>query len=312
MTNSSVHVAVGVIENEQGEVLIAKRHGHLHQGGLWEFPGGKINTGESVFTALQREFSEEVALQINSSEPLIRIPFAYPDKKVLLDVHRITAFQGEAQGLEGQEVRWVKKDELSQFDFPAANRTIIHCINLPETYLITGKFQNQGDFKNHLSNALKQGIKLVQLRLRQSDSAEFIEYANIAQDICAEHDAKLLLNTSAEFVLKHGFNGVHINSPRLMQYKSRPVAKEIYLGASVHNEDELKQAIAIEADLVVISPVLPTPSHPGEAGLGWETFHALTEQATMPVYALGGMSEQTIDRARELGAHGIAGISNWW
>ncbi|MDH5407871.1 MAG: Nudix family hydrolase [Gammaproteobacteria bacterium] len=312
MTSSPVHVAVGVIENEQGEILIARRPDHLHQGGLWEFPGGKVEADETVLEALQREFAEEVALTINRSEPLIRIPFNYSDKHVLLDVQRVTRYQGAAEGMEGQEVRWVKKDELVKYDFPAANRTIIHSINLPETYLITGKFQDRDDFKHHLINALRKGIKLVQLRLRQSDDVEFLEFATIAKHVCAEHGARLLLNTATDFVQKNDFDGVHLNSHRLMQCDSRPIDKDKWLAASVHNEEELEQANVIEADFIVVSPVLPTPSHPGEAGLGWDSFHALAEQATMPVYALGGMSEQTIKQARDLGAQGIAGISNWW
>ena len=100
-----VHVAVGVIEDAQGRILIARRPAHLHQGGLWEFPGGKVAEHEDVLTTLRRELHEEVGIDIKQTKPLITIEHDYGDKQVWLDVHRVTAFQGEAHGREGQPVK---------------------------------------------------------------------------------------------------------------------------------------------------------------------------------------------------------------
>lgn len=124
----TVHVAVGVIL-QQNQVLIARRHAHQHQGGLWEFPGGKVEAGETTATALARELREEVNLQLPAAvfTPLLKIPFQYPDKQVLLDVYRadISAEQAAAvQGNEGQAIRWVALSELGQYEFPAANAPI--------------------------------------------------------------------------------------------------------------------------------------------------------------------------------------------
>ena len=312
MSESPVHVAVGVVENEHGDILIAKRPDHLHQGGLWEFPGGKVEQGESVLAALKREFIEEVALQVSQSDPLIRIPYSYPDKKVLLDVHKIKSYQGDAHGQEGQEIRWVAKEQLIDYEFPAANRTIVQCLRLPEIYLITGKFADLVEFQVRLETALQGGVRLVQLRTRQTDSVTLEKLVKSAKQLCYSYQAKLFVNTTPEFAIAYELDGVHLNSVRLMQCAQRPLPDDKWVAASVHNEAELQHALDINADLVVVSPVLPTPSHPGEAGLGWEAFHALTEQASMPVYALGGMSEKTIAQAKTLGAQGIAGISNWW
>ena len=101
---SHIHVAVGVVQNAHVEILITQRPEHLHQGRLWAFPGGKVEQGEDVLHALQREFKEEVGITIESTELLIQIPFHYPDKSVLLDVFRVTAFSGVASGLEGQAI----------------------------------------------------------------------------------------------------------------------------------------------------------------------------------------------------------------
>lgn len=120
-----IHVAVGIILNTDGQILLAKRPEHLHQGGKWEFPGGKVEQNETVTQALIRELKEEVALNVHSSEPFMALSYDYPDKQVLLDIHTVSDFTGEAQGLEGQQIVWVDKHELTHYDFPDANKPIL-------------------------------------------------------------------------------------------------------------------------------------------------------------------------------------------
>ncbi|WP_337880182.1 8-oxo-dGTP diphosphatase MutT [Rheinheimera sp.] len=119
-----VHVAVGIILRQQ-QVLLALRPDKLHQGGRWEFPGGKVEAGESTAQALARELAEEVALQVHSSTPWFDLTYDYPEKTVRLDIHLVQDFSGEAQGLEGQPVRWVPLSELGQYQFPDANQPIL-------------------------------------------------------------------------------------------------------------------------------------------------------------------------------------------
>lgn len=120
-----IHVAVGIILNTDGQILLAKRPEHLHQGGKWEFPGGKVEQNETVTQALISELKEEVALNVHSSEPFMALSYDYPDKQVLLDIHTVSDFTGEAQGLEGQQIVWVDKHELTHYDFPDANKPIL-------------------------------------------------------------------------------------------------------------------------------------------------------------------------------------------
>lgn len=122
---SQVHVAVGVIINEQQQILIAKRADHLHQGGLWEFPGGKVESGESIEQALARELEEELGLTVEHCEPLIEVTHDYGDKAVLLDVWLVKHFSGEASGREGQPIQWIPLTKLDDYPFPAANQPII-------------------------------------------------------------------------------------------------------------------------------------------------------------------------------------------
>lgn len=129
---SLVHVAVAVIVNEQQQVLIALRQSHQHQGGLWEFPGGKVEAGELIEVALAREVEEELGIEIANMSPLIEIKHDYQDKSVLLDVWSTRHFKGEPKGREGQMIKWCDINALANFDFPAANKTIIKAIQASE------------------------------------------------------------------------------------------------------------------------------------------------------------------------------------
>ncbi len=127
--NSTVHVAVGVLLNDNHEVLIAMRPAESHQGGLWEFPGGKVEEGESVEYALNREFKEELGISVQACTPLIQIRHEYSDKLVMLDVWRIEKFSGIPQGREGQAIEWRALSKLRAVDFPKANDRIIRELN---------------------------------------------------------------------------------------------------------------------------------------------------------------------------------------
>lgn len=120
-----VHVAVGLVFHSNGKVLVAKRADDAHQGGLWEFPGGKVETHESVDIALARELREELDIHISAASPVMQIPHDYGDKKVLLDVWAVNAFSGTPIGREGQAIKWLSINELSSHQFPKANKTIV-------------------------------------------------------------------------------------------------------------------------------------------------------------------------------------------
>jgi len=135
----SIHVAVAVLLNDAGWVLITRRNEKQHQGGLWEFPGGKVEPGESVATALSRELQEELAVTPTSSDPLLQIQHDYGDREVLLDVHCIRAWEGEPRGLEGQPLAWVSPTALADFDFPEANRPIAKALQANEFVATSGR-----------------------------------------------------------------------------------------------------------------------------------------------------------------------------
>lgn len=310
-----LHVVAAVIENDRGEVLIARRHEHLHQGGLWEFPGGKVEAGEDRFNALRRELGEELGIETLDAHPLIRIPYHYPDRQVLLDVWRVNTYRGEPHGAEGQPIKWVPRDELYRYDFPAANRPIINAARLPSRYLITpepGDKANWPIFLRQLEQSLKSGISLVQLRATQLDSRQFLALAEEVVACCHRYGAKLLLNADISAVDASGADGIHLNAGRLKAAERRPVEEGQLCAASCHSLEELRRAEQLGLDFALLSPVMPTATHPQAPPMGWSGFQSLSEQCSIPLYALGGMTPEDLPDAWRYGAQGIAAIRALW
>jgi 8-oxo-dGTP diphosphatase len=312
-----VHVAVAVIVNDD-ETCISLRHNQAHQGGLWEFPGGKIEPGETVEQALIREIAEELGLVIECSRPLITVTHHYSDKSVCLHVRKVLSYKGSAHGVEGQQVKWVPVSQLSLYDFPEANLPIIKAMQLPEKYLITGSFIDHHDFMSRLDTSIKNGIRLVQLRLKSGCLQQAAQVQALVADasrLCKQSKVKLMLNLSADYLgavdlSQIDFDGFHSDSKSLMVLSQRKPGR--LFSASCHNIDELLQAEALQADFVVLSPVRKTASHPEVQALGWQQFTALVENISVPVFALGGLSEDDMEKAWSCGAQGVAAISAFW
>lgn len=313
MPKRRVHVAAAAIFNDQGQVLIARRPSIADQGGLWEFPGGKLAPYETGLEALRRELREELGFNILRAQPLIRVHHEYPDKHILLDVWETRDFEGEPWGREGQAVRWVNPSDLTRYAFPAANGPIIRAVVLPHDYLITGQASDEDDFDQKLERALvEDNIRLVQLRAHELDDKAYRARAERALERCHAHDASLILNSSLETFQAVGADGLHLPSKELMALTHRPVPEDKWLAASAHNAEQLAQAQKIGCDFATLSPVRDTPSHPGAVTIGWHDLQQMVECVTMPVYALGGTSRQDNDRARAVGAQGIASIREFW
>ncbi len=310
--NRRLDVAVGILV-DRGKVFITRRSPNSHQGGKWEFPGGKIEPGENALSALKRELKEELDIDVQGALPLLQIRHAYHDRDVLLDVWRITDYRGTPHGHEGQEARWISCADLPQLEFPEADWPILRRLWLPALYLISDSRRfGEDKFPAMLERALRAGARLVQLREPHLSPDEYQAYARKIAGLCHRYGAKLLLNADPAWVPACGADGAHLNSRRLGEWQERPLGKEYWIGASCHDASELKQAARLGADFAVLSPVAPTASHPEAVPLGWDTFTQLCAAAALPVYALGGMRAQDLDRARRAGARGLAMVSEIW
>ncbi len=301
-----LHVAVGVIKDSENRILISKRANDVHQGGLWEFPGGKVEDGESVMAALKRELSEELGIGVNHARPMIKIRHHYRDLSVLLDVWEVDDFSGITHGREGQQIKWQSKDSLQANDFPAANKAIIKAVQLPRRYAILDDADKKALLPS-LEKILENGVRLIQARLKNLRQDEVEAFFAQAMPLCGQHQARLLLNSAVVNASRINADGLHLTSVDLMALTARPQIDGL-LGASCHNLEQLQQAEKIGVDFVVLAPVLPTLTHPDVTTLGWQRFAELLEQVNLPVFALGGVSVEDMDKALFAGAQGVAGI----
>ncbi|MFZ2725079.1 MAG: Nudix family hydrolase [Methylococcaceae bacterium] len=304
--NPPLHVAVGVIKNAAGEILLSQRSKAAHQGGLWEFAGGKLEARETAPQALARELQEELGITIQSITPLITVNHHYPDLSVCLHVFLVTQFSGEVTNREQQPLQWLKPSDLHKLQFPAANQPIICAAQLPPFYAILD--DNEADLIIHkLKTLLSNGITLIQARLKRLSADAVKNFLIQAQALCADYGASLLLNSDVAGIDNLTVEGLHLTSSALLALKQRPQGYR-WLAASCHNLKELQHAQAIGVDFVVIAPVLATPTHPQTLPLGWQAFSELVAQTNLPSYALGGLSKADLSVVQHAGAQGIAAI----
>ncbi|WP_340123057.1 Nudix family hydrolase [Methylobacter svalbardensis] len=315
-----LQVAVGVVKNPEGKILISLRHADLHQGGLWEFPGGKIEASETAKFALARELKEELNITVTAATPLITINHQYPDRFVQLNVFLVEQFSGEAKSLEGQPFKWVTPAELEHYVFPTANQPIITAARLPHHYAILDD-ADEAVLLPNLTKLLNRGVKLIQARLKTLPPAAVAKFIEQAYPLCQQQQALLLMNSAVDCSVE--VDGIHLTSRDLMalrpcsgqpfwlrsgQALTTRSGNSKWLAASCHNLEQLQQAQKIGVDFVVLAPVLATQTHPGAASLGWEQFADLVAKVNMPVYALGGMTETSLTTAQQSGGQGIAAI----
>ncbi len=315
MSSKLIHVVIAVIHDNE-TIVVAKRPDNVHKGGLWEFPGGKLEAGESPDNALIRELEEELGITPVEYEPLIQIPYHYPEKSVLLDVWTVSRWHGELQGREGQRIQRVSLAGLSGLEFPEANRPVIRACQLADHYVITPDIAalktRRVEFMANLTEVLNQDISLLQLRQTNLGSGDYAELAKEVICRCHDKQCRVLLNSEPELVVQLGADGVHLNRYRLQARSDRPLGTDLLVAASCHNEQELAQASLLQADFALLGPINMTATHPGCDGIGWERFGQLVSNMAMPVYAIGGMSSGDIATARCYGGQGVATITASW
>ena len=308
-----VHVVAGVIQDARGRILLARRTEGRDLAGLWEFPGGKVDPGETPEEALARELHEELGIRIEASAPLIAVPQAYRNKRIVLDVRRIVAWTGNAVGREQQALAWAPPTKLASYPMPPADRPVVAALRQPDAYLITPEpdASRQELFLDNLDRALKAGVRRVQLRSLASDPGALRPLAEAVLKRCRAAGAELLVNANIELARALGV-GVHLRAAQCMALRERPLPAKYTVAASCHDGAELRHAEDIGVDFVVLGPVAATPSHPERPPLGWDGFARLREGIALPIYALGGMSAADLARARGHGAQGIAAIRGLW
>lgn len=321
MPMKRIHVMAAVIERGDA-VFIARRPDHLHQGGKWEFPGGKLEAGETPLQGLTRELHEEIGIEVQSAQPLIRISHDYPDKSVLLDVWRVTVFSGDPHGKEGQQVLWVPRHALHEFEFPAANVPIVAAVQLPTLYAISPDVESIADFVQELRDTVTRGHRLIQIRARQLTPENGNFLLAEMRELKRQYPVSFLCNSALDLIAGDAlqtrdwsgadvFDGLHMTSRDLAQLSRRPDNLR-WLAASCHSLEEIRLAEKLGVDFVTLSPVKPTQTHPDAQPLGMTQFAEWVELARVPVFGLGGLGEQDLSALVAAGAQGVAGIRGLW
>lgn len=316
LENSPIlHVVAGVLRDPQGRILLAQRHPSSPFAGLWEFPGGKCEPGESPEQALRRELLEELGVEIGLVSRLIRVPWIYPEKTIILEVYCVASYHGVAYAREGQALQWKAIAKLDVNEMLPADRPVVHALHLPAQYVITPSLESMQDVEslvNSLQTLLASGSRLLQLRAPRLKREDLRMLAVDLRAKCHRYDAQLLVNADIDLAKELNLDGVHLCSAQLFALDRRPLPSNKWVAASCHNWEELTRAIYLNVDFATLSPITHTSSHPGVQSLGWQQFSQLCEAAPFPVYALGGLKLTDLEIARHHGAQGIAGISAFW
>lgn len=305
-----IEVAVGIVEDAEGRVLIGQRPEGKAYAGYWEFPGGKIEPGESVAQALARELNEELGLQTEACAPLLTLVHRYPEYTVRLHIRRVDRFSGEAWSREAQQLAWVPKQELHTWKLLQADGPVVQAICRPPDYVFTPP---SGDAELLLAGVrrLPEGAML---RLRRPELND-IDYESLASKLlplCQQRQLTLLLDRGAEMAVRIGAAGLHLDERALFSAPDRAQLPAGWIiAASVHDANGLRRA-ADCADVAVLGAVKETDSHPDRQPLGWSGFADLCEQARLPVYGIGGLSPSDMEQVRQCGGQGVAGISAYW
>ena len=306
----SIHVVAAVITDPRGRILLARRGDGRDLAGLWEFPGGKREPGETSEDALIRELQEELGITVQVGAAFMEVPQLYPDKRLRLDVRHVSTWSGKPRGLEGQALAWVAPDKLGRYAMPPADRPVVAALLQPDRYLITPEPIGDGSaWLAQLSSALAAGVRRVQLRSRTAHP-QWHALATEAVRRCRAAGAQVMVNGDLALAQALG-TGLHLRASQLADHASVSLDGGP-LSASCHDADELHAAQALGCDFVVLGPVQSTASHPGATPLGWDTFARLRESVSLPIYALGGLAPAHIPESRRHGAQGIAAISGLW
>lgn len=305
MSRSIVRVAAAVLLRPDGQVLLAQRPPGKPYAGYWEFPGGKLEPGETPRAALVRELAEELGIVVTRASPWFVQEFVYPHAHVELNFFRVHAWTGELTGHDGQAFAWQEPGRYDVGPLLPANTRILAALALPLVYGITdAEDSDEARFLARAERAFARGLRLVQVR---DKSWPLGRRAALAREMVAQahrYGARVLWNGTIDEAHAAGCDGVHWTAATLRAASARPDG--MLCAASCHDAHEVALAGRLALDFAVLGPVAPTPTHPEALPLRWDGFVRAVQDARLPVYALGGLRAEDLDGAIAHGAHGVA------
>jgi 8-oxo-dGTP diphosphatase len=319
-------VAVAVFIRPDGCFLLSSRPAGKPYAGFWEFPGGKIERGETVFDALRRELIEELNVVIDRASPWFTYMMHYEHASVRLHAWRVTQWHdvdaGGMRGMEGQQWRWQCLDAITVAPTLLGCAPIFRALALPTTYVVTNASEVGGEAylkqiravwsKNasERPSMLEFGSKqicfprLVQIRENAMLREEKLAFSTSLISQARKVNALVMVNSDLALARTTNANGVHLTSAQLKTIEARPDFD--WVGASVHTTAELARAAELKCDFAVLGSVKQTASHPGQTPIGWTKFGDMVRNSPIPVFAIGGLTHADMADALAHGAHGIA------
>jgi 8-oxo-dGTP diphosphatase len=294
-----VRVAAAVILGSGGEVLLAQRPAGKAYAGYWEFPGGKLEPGETVHDALVRELSEELGLEVVDAAPWLVQRYTYPHADVELNFFRVFAFTGEPFGHDGQAFRWQTPGRFDVAPLLPANTAILRALELPPVCgVVPPATLADPSSPTILRRALDQGLGLI--RVDAAAGAAIGERAAIERlaGLAAAAGARVLLGGNESDARALGCAGVHWTAAELRAATARPA--DLLVGATCAHAADIAQAGALGLDFVELERVATS------AVDGWAAFAQAIAATAVPVFARGGLARSDLAFAQRQGAHGVA------
>ncbi len=306
-----VEVAAGVLIRRDRRFLLASRPAGKPYASYWEFPGGKVEPGEPVASTLARELHEELGIDIGTAYPWVVRVFDYPHALVRLHFFRVFEWNGEIHAREHQRFGFFSTSDLPDGPLLPATLPLLRWLALPPHYAISAVARLGRDvFLQRLESALARGLTLVQFREPELDRDAAAAIFDDVRARARAAGATLLVNSGHHHSLWDRADGVHLTAADLAASNERPEFG--WVGASVHSTADIERAGALQLDFVAMGAVLPTGTHPHQRPLGWSAFAALIANASLPVFALGGLRASDLLVAMRHGAHGVASLSATW
>jgi len=333
----AVDVAAALLWDNSGRVLLGQRAAGTWYPGYWEFPGGKVEAGETPVAALVRELGEELAISLVGAQvaPWLTRRHHYPHAEVTLHFFQVWGWQGVPQPLVHAALSWERPGQCQVAPLLPANGPVMAALCWPQRMVVSNvavasggaavgslAWQEAADrFAARVANARRHG--LVAAMIREAGGAAWDEadgwrargvdrLVALARAAGAE---RVVVNGPLAWAEATGADGLHLPAARAMQLLAAggPGAwrARLALGVSVHDRTERQVAEALGADYWVVGPVAATATHPGQPPLGWARFAALIAAPPVPVYAIGGLNERDLPRALAAGGHGVAAIRGW-
>jgi len=307
-----IHVACGALRDAKGYVLLVERPLGKIAALKWEFPGGKIESGETPREALDRELLEEISIRVTQARPLTLFTHEYAERKVTLHTFLVTAWEGELHGRESQRLSWENPFFPRRLDVLPTVHPILYALRLPDEYAFTRPDATETTILEGLGR-LRRG-SLLRLRLPRLSRSDYGALAHRVITESRRWALRVVLDRGEAMARLMCAGGVHFTQEQAKTLQPSDLAPvyNVLRFASCHDIGSLKHAEWLGLDAAVVGPVRATASHPGQAPIGWTGFDELVASTPMPIYAIGGLSLDDKDEAFSHYAQGVCGISAYW